>query len=316
MPKGFDATRLGVQNPTPPVYLPRRSGTGGSWNDGDVPRPFVAYLRVYEPLSAFPDASRDRLRHLAEQSPLARADVGVHEQLLWLKSQDAGLAALPGERADGSPLPVRDVMAVRGDSGELLICPLDLRARAAAAVVGFLSTAAAPLREATLGGAAERLRVKAGTVLGELPGGAVHVVSTTWTVPLPWFVLVEPEERVVEGSGGTATVYWLIPMRVARQRVQRAFELAEATFGESGPTKVLQDTARWLAHFHENSVVELDYGGLVQLMGEDGVEADTSAEDVNAILDAIEQPDPGAVAERFEKLRDFWGDLAVRERMQ
>ncbi|GAA4419016.1 hypothetical protein ACFQV2_37375 [Actinokineospora soli] len=281
-----------------------------------MPRPFVAYLRVYEPLSAFPDASRDRLRHLAEQSPVDRADVGVHEQMMWLKSQENDLAGLPGERADGSPLPVRDLMAVRDEAGELLVCPLDLRARAAAAVVGFLSTASDPLRRATLGGAEERLRAKAGTVLGELPGGAVHVVSTTWTVPLPWFVLVDQEERVVEGEDDTLTVYWLVPMRTARQRVQRAYELAEATFGESGPTKVLQDTSRWLAHFHESSLVELDYGGLVQLLGEDGVDEDTSAEDVNAILDAIEQPDPAEVAERFERLRDFWGDLAVRERMQ
>lgn len=281
-----------------------------------VPSPFVAYLRVYEPLSAFPPASRDRLRYLAEKAPVDRSAVGRHEQAMWLKSQDFGLAALPGERADGSPLPVRDVMAVRSEAGDLLVCPLDLRARSAAAAVGFLATATDPLREATLGGAAEKLRQRAGTVLGELSGGAVHVVSTTWTVPLPWFVLVQPSERVVEGEGDTPAVYWLVPMRTARQRVQRAYELAESTFGESGPTKVLQDTSRWLAHFHESSLVELDYGGLVELMGVEGVEDDTSAEDVNAILDAIEQPDPGEVAERFERLREFWSDLAVRERMQ
>ncbi|MGX7823967.1 hypothetical protein ACTG9Q_02625 [Actinokineospora sp. 24-640] len=259
---------------------------------------------------------------MAERSPLSRAEAGVHERLMWLKSQENGVpAALPGERADGSPLPVRDVLAVRssevspessGDS--LLVCPLDLRPRSAAAVVGFLSTAGVPLRMATLGESAERLRQKAGTVLGEMPSGAVHVVSTTWTVPLPWFVLVKPEERVVSGEGAELTVHWLVSMRVARQRVQRAYDLAESTFGESGPTKVLLDTSRWLANFHEGSAVELDYGGLVELMGD--VEDDTSAEDVNAILDAIEQPDPGAVAERFDRLREFWSDLAVRERMQ
>ncbi len=281
-----------------------------------MPRPFVAYLRVYEPLSAFPSASRDRLRHLAENAPLDRADVGTHEQLMWLKSQESGLAALPGERPDGSALPVREVMAARSEAGDLLVCPLDLRARAAAAVVGCLSTAGDPLREATLGGAAEKLRQKAGAVLGELTGGAVHVVSTTWTVPLPWFVMVLPAERVVEDGDDTTSVYWQVPMTTARDRVRRAVELAESTFGESGPTKVLQDTARWLAHFHDSSLVELDYGGLVQLMAAEEIDADTSAEDVNAILDAIEQPDPAEVAERFERLREFWSDLAVRERMQ
>lgn len=291
-----------------------------------MPRPFVAYLRVYEPLSAFPAAARDRMRAAAESGPLHRLDAGDHEQLMWLKSQtDVPQPTLPGELPDGEPAPgaLRDLLVVdpaevppgRGRLGPgPLICPLDLRPRSAAAVVGFLATALPPLRMAALGDIADRLRQKAGSVLAENPGGAVHVVSTTWTVPLPWFVIVDPACRQVT-LGESRSVHWLATMGDARRRVQRAHELAEQTFGDAGPTKVLLDTGRWLAHFHEGSAVELDYGGLVELMDDDTIMSDTSAEDVNAILDAIERPDPAEVATRFERLREFWSNLAIRERL-
>jgi hypothetical protein len=60
--------------------------------------------------------------------------------------------------------------------------------------------------------------------------------------------------------------------------------------------------------------VELDYGGLVQLLSDEDLTADSSAEDVHAILDALEREDVEEIAARFQKLRDFWGELAVRER--
>jgi hypothetical protein len=103
-------------------------------------------------------------------------------------------------------------------------------------------------------------------------------------------------------------------MADARDRVARAYELTASTFGDQGPAKVLEDTAGWLEHFDENSAVELDYGGLVQLMSDEDLTEDSSCEDVNAIVEALEAGDAEEVAERFERLRDFWGDLAIQER--
>ncbi len=42
--------------------------------------------------------------------------------------------------------------------------------------------------------------------------------------------------------------------------------------------------------------------------------SDSSAEDVHAILDAMEAGDSDEVSERYEQLRDFWADYAARER--
>jgi hypothetical protein len=291
-----------------------------------VPRPFVAYLRVYEPLSSFDSDVAERVRESVQTPQIDYSTVADRERDLWFRSQlSRPPALLPGELANGSPSPraLRDVLVLPPSSvpglegAEPLVCPLDVRARAAAALVGFLATSQEVLREAALAVAADTVREKATRVLAELPGGAVHVVSTTWTVPLPWFTLVDPERRhlvLATRDDPRRRVCWRVAISDARERVGKAHELAERTMGEQGPTKVLQDTGRWLEHFHESSAVELDYGGLVQLMTDEQLQEDTSAADVNAIVDALEREDVEEIATRFERLRDFWGDLAVRER--
>lgn len=232
---------------------------------------------------------------------------------------------LPGELANGSPSPralgevlVLDPAEVTGEVADgPLVCPLDIRARSAAALVGFLTTAHPALQTVALTASADNVREKAARVLSELPGGAVHVVSTTWTVPLPWFTMVDPAQRhmvLATQDDPRRQVCWRVAMTDARERVKKAHDLAERTMGEQGPTKVLEDTSRWLEHFHPESAVELDYGGLVQLLTDEQLEEDTSAADVNAIVTALEQENVEEIAARFEKLRDFWGELAVRER--
>ncbi|HEU5474116.1 MAG TPA: hypothetical protein VFV67_26010 [Actinophytocola sp.] len=294
-----------------------------------MPRPFVAYLRVYEPLSSFDGPLAELLREALETGHLDYATAGERERALWLRSQLANPPTLlPGELPDGrsAPSALRDLLVL--DPAEVpiedatvgpgpLICPLDLRARSAAALIGFLASASPALRNAALTVSLDDVRERASAVLSDLPSGAVHVVSTTWTVPLPWFALVDPDHRHLVMAGRTdprRQVCWRIAMADARRRVTRAHTLAVRTFGEQGPTKVLQDTGRWLEHFHEGSAVELDYGGLVQLLDDDELVADSSAEDVNAIIEALEVQNVEEVATRFERLRDFWGELAMRER--
>ncbi len=291
-----------------------------------MPRPFVAYLRVYEPLSAFDENVADRLREALETGQLDHSTVGERERDMWLRSQlSTPPTMLPGELANGDPSPraLRDVLVldpaeVSGAVGDgPLVCPLDVRARSAAALVGFLSTAHPALRTVALDATVDAVREKAASVLSELPGGAVHIVSTTWTVPLPWFTMVDPATRhlvLATREDPRRQACWRVAMGDARARVTKAHGLASQAMGDQGPTKVLEDTGRWLEHFHPESAVELDYGGLVQLLEDAELEADSSAADVNAIVDALEREDVEEIAARFEKLRDFWGDLAVRER--
>ncbi|MEV0676705.1 hypothetical protein AB0I60_09295 [Actinosynnema sp. NPDC050436] len=291
-----------------------------------MPRPFVAYLRVYEPLSALDAPLADQVRKALETGVLSRADAGSREQELWLRSQLARpRRLLPGERSDGSVAPDAplDVLTISPAEvpGEVgpgpLVCPLDLRARSAAALVGFLATSSGPLQDAALAVEPEAIRARASAVMAELTGGAVHVISTTWTVPLPWFALVDPDARrivLAPRDDPERQVSWRVAMGDARQRVARARTVVSRSLGDEGPAKVLADTARWLDHFSPDSAVELDYGGLVQLIEDDDLLEDSSAQDVNAIVDALEEGDAEEVALRYENLREFWSELARRER--
>ncbi|WP_209623244.1 hypothetical protein [Saccharothrix coeruleofusca] len=291
-----------------------------------MPRPFVAYLRVYEPLSALDAQLAARVRKALEAGPLSRAEAGERERELWLRSQLARPPRLlPGERSDGGVAPDApfDVLAlspaeVPGEVGEgPLVCPLDLRPRSAVALIGFLATASGPLRDQALTVEPETVRARATSVMAELTSGAVHVISTTWTVPLPWFTLVDPNARRVvlaPREDPERQVSWRASMADARQRVARALRVVRESIGDDGPAKVLADTGRWLDHFDPASAVELDYGGLVQLIADEDLLEDTSAQDVNAIVDALEAGDAEEVALRYESLREFWGELARRER--
>lgn len=279
-------------------------------------------------MSAFEEPMAQRLRQTVESAPLERSEVGTRERELWLRSQLAvPPRLLPGERADGHPIPqapqqalVLDPKDVIGESETgpaPLICPLDLRPRSAAALVGFLANAAAPLAVEALPISRDAVRDRITAVMGELAGQAAHVVSSTWTVPLPWFALVEPDARqlvLAPMDDPERQCYWRAPMADARRRVARAHQVVSERIGAHGPAQLLADTERWLDHFDTGSAIELDYGGLVQLLGDESLREDTTASDVHAIVDALEAGDAEEVAERYTRLRDFWGDLAARER--
>jgi hypothetical protein len=300
------------------------------WHDAGVPRPFVAYLRVYEPLSAFDSPSRERLEKALEQRVIDPGEAGDVERQMWLSAQLATPPRmLPGDTAKGesNPHEIPPVLVLRPEdvpSGPdapvadgPLVCPLDLRPRSAAALVGFLATATATLREAALPASEERVRAKTSAVMAEVSGGAVHVVSSTWTVPLPWFTIVDPATRTLTlapRDDPARRVCWRAAMADARRRVAKAYTVTRRSLGEEGPTRMLRETGRWLEHFHPRSAVELDYGGLVQLLDDDALQDDTSAEDVQHALRALEDDDAAEVADRYARLQEFWGALAAQER--
>ncbi|MGH3466815.1 MAG: hypothetical protein ACRDQF_03665, partial [Thermocrispum sp.] len=126
-------------------------------------RPYAAYLRVYEPLEAFGEPPDPRLVAAARAAELTRATVGERERSMWFTSQFATPPRLlPAELSDGraapstttdllvlSPKDVPASKAVTVGPGPL-VCPLELRARSAAALVSFLSGAHPAMRSLVL----------------------------------------------------------------------------------------------------------------------------------------------------------------------
>ncbi|MGD9988818.1 hypothetical protein [Pseudonocardia sp.] len=266
-----------------------------------MPEPFLSYLRVYEPLRAFDGPTGAPVREALRRGPVAAGDAGDRDRDRCLRV-GLGTGKLPADTVD--------VLVTTARSGDTLVCPLDTRPRAAAALLAFLAEQPPVLRAAVLGGPESTARRDAEAALAEIGDGAAHVVTSAWTVPLPWFALVDPDARRLS-LHGTRRVHWQVPIGTALARAERAEKTVRSGIGDDGPAEVLAETASWLARFDHDSVVELDYGGLVTFLDDDTLRGDSSAELVQDALQALQDGDGDVAQSCYEKLRDFWGAVAA-----
>jgi hypothetical protein len=274
-----------------------------------VPAPFLSYLRVYEPLRAFKGPSGARVRAALARGPLTPERAGGHEREACLRAQ-LGSRLLPEGESSAHGC---EVLVLGGASGEPLVCPLDTRARAAAAVLAFLADEPPVLRAYALPVPETVARRQAEAAMAELGPGPSHVVSASWTVPLPWFALVDPEERQLR-LDGRRRVWWRVPMGRARARAAQAERIIRGGLGDSEPADVLAETGTWLARFDRSSVVELDYGGVVELVDDEALRDDDSADQVRDALQALRDGDKAGAQASYERLREFWADVAGKQR--
>jgi hypothetical protein len=255
----------------------------------------AAFLRVYEPLAAFPAERRERWQaYLAESAPPSRADGPRIERL-------ASLTAAARTPPRAVPLVAEHAYVAEVD-GVTLVCPWDTRLRALEALEELVAGTPQPVLGAYLPDeAVEQAAAELDTRRRRCPDERSHQLSATWHVPLRWFLLVEPEEREVrlgEPCGGSASaatarrvvgrsLVYRTAMSRARRRVARALALLRRTSEDGSVTAAIEDLGRWLEDFHPRSMVELDYGGLVHLLDDAELTQDESARDVAAALAAL-----------------------------
>lgn len=267
-----------------------------------MPAPFLSYLRVYEPLRAFDGPSGQYVRAALASGAVPPHAAGRRDRELCLSAQLAS-----------HPLPRRHTDVLVTGSGEAtMVCPLDTRPRAGAALLAFLASEGPVLVSAALQVPAETARELAKAAVADLGDGAAHVVSASWTVPLPWFALFDQTQRRV--SLDPRRVWWQAPMAQARTRAARAEQVVREGIGADGPAEVLAETGAWLERFDHESVVELDYGGLVELFDDAALREDRSAAEVHEALRALKDGDGEAASACYDRLREFWSVAAGRQR--
>ncbi|WP_103380433.1 hypothetical protein [Pseudonocardia dioxanivorans] len=274
-----------------------------------MPEPFLSYLRVYEPLRVFDGPTGVPVREALRRGAVEPHDAGRRDRDQCLR---AALRSrlLPGDDGAGGEL---DVVVTTSEAGDRLVCPLDTRPRAAAAVLAFLAEELPVLRAAALPVAEAAARRGAEAALTEIGDGAAHVVTSAWTVPLPWFALVDPARRRLR-LDSPRRVHWQVLIGTAIARAERAEKIVRSGIGDEGPAEVLAETAGWLGRFDRESVVELDYGGLVEFIDDDTLRADDSARLVQDALQALHDGDGDTAQACYERLREFWGAVAGRRR--
>ncbi|MBC9730374.1 hypothetical protein [Streptomyces sp. TRM68367] len=272
--------------------------------------PYATYLRVYEPLAAFPEPERshwaryarrpdrpsyqDELRRaLADLLPTPPVPVPVHE------SEDAF---------------VLDV------DGVICVCPWRTRLRAWQALSELSEDFPAPVLDALLPPVVRRQAAQDyERWLADNPDARPWIRTATWQVPINWFVLVSDEEREYEkgagepGPGGSAPVLrYRTPMVQARRRVARGLRALKDAMDEGPLIDGLVDVGRWLEEFHPRSLVELDYGGLVHALPAGELEDDHSAADVAEGIAALRRGDGEAAGAAYGRLVERW--RSVRDR--
>ncbi|NUK51639.1 hypothetical protein HRW14_15415 [Streptomyces lunaelactis] len=266
--------------------------------------PYAAYLRVYEPLAAFPEPERSHWARYArrERTPTAQDE---------LRRSLADLLPTPPV-----PVPVHesaDAFVAEMD-GVVCVCPWRTRLRGWLALEELAEQLPAPLLDAVLPPVVrEQAAADYERWRERNPDARPWIRTSVWQVPVRWFALFSDKEREYEPAGPRAAVLrYRTPMVQARRRVARALKTLRDAIDEGQLTEGLVDVGRWLEEFHPRSLVELDYGGLVHALPGPHLADDRSAADVAAGIAALRAGDGEGAGEAYARLAERW--RAVRDR--
>lgn len=260
-----------------------------------------AFLRVFEPLEAFPAADRRRWSRY-----VARGDGLTVRAALHTESRFAASRLLTRR------VPVRSELAlVRRVAQRAYVCPLQIAERQAVALLAFRETVPEPAVDAFVSHDEARAAVVALQRLERPP----HIQAACWEVPLHWFVAFDPRERHLsahpEGSGPRLT--YLTTAAAALGRLDRVIGVVEATLQDAdGIVGLLTDLVDRLAHFHDDSLLELDYGGLAELIAAPDLVTDTTCQELWTAIDALDRGDAAMAAAGYEAAHGRWQHLRDR----
>jgi hypothetical protein len=214
---------------------------------------------------------------------------------------------------------------VRHLDGLTYICPWRLQLRAWDALDSFRSQLPDDLRDAffppSLTADADDARDAWVSSHPEVKAG---ILTSTWQVPVTWFTAFDADERRLvigerrgsarpDGRGLDRALVYLTAMSRARRRVAQALHAVRKVFDEGPATSAIEDIGRWLEEFHPHSLVELDYGGLVHLVDDEALSADTSVADVTEALACLERADMESAGQAYERVVDRWRAIAALE---
>jgi len=307
---------------------------------------YAAYLRIYEPVSAFHEPDRSRWVAYAASStrPRRRDSLAVEHAEGLRRAITTPWVAVPERESEHA--------YVRRVDGTTYVCPWQTRLRCLLAYGQMWSGSGAVLacegsageRLAAEGSAGEKLAgeglaadgdpaLAALARLGEAGPARPHIVASSWTVPLTWFVPFAPAERWLSlgdgrgrvGAAATASatraLVYTTPMTRARRRVARGLGAlrhlpagsGDAVLEPSRAVGELAEVGRWLEDFHPYSLVELDYGGLVHLVSDDALRGDQSVAEIRAGIDGAARGECELAVAMYMRARDRWRAFAEFE---
>jgi hypothetical protein len=273
--------------------------------------PYAAYLRVYEPLTSFPEPQRSRWAAYATMAKRGRqADVEVEH------------AAAVGRLIATPPVIVPDREShdayLRHVDGMVYVCPWQTRLRSWLALERLLRSLPAELSSTIVPPAlADRTLAEFQRWKDRRRTLRVHILCNRWRVPPVWFVSFDPAERWLvldngrdRGPAGPTTatrgLVYVTELARASQRLSRAQRVICQDSTECLSRSGVENLRWWLTEFHPRSLVELDYGGLVHLLDDESLRTDQSVAETAAAITGLETGQHELTAAMYERLTDRW----------
>jgi hypothetical protein len=147
-----------------------------------------------------------------------------------------------------------------------------------------------------------------------------HIISETWIIPPRWFSLFTPEERLRGNNADGPFTIMRTDIANAKKRCISTHQIVRQAFGPGPVEEEIVQLLNWLNVFHSESIVECDYGGLALYLekaltdvGELGLEADRSIEDVTISLQGLSNGDGALAGQGYEALVNRWRLVAALE---
>ena len=261
-----------------------------------------AFLRVFQPLDAFgahEQAHWERYLLTGSRSPAIRARYRDRER--------DGLGIITP--ADGEHADVRVV------EGRTFVSPWRVRLRVLAGMLAFRESA--PLEELTDRFVSKADARRAGRELSRIrrrdPGSISFVHQSPWHVPIRWFVLFDDgERRLREDEHGRLRLRYRTTVRRAMRRAEDAVPALRRA--DLGPiSEYILDLHQWMSAFDHQSILELDYASLSDLMTWDELDDDRSVRDIHEALAALQRYDYSPAAEIYQGVLGRWAEIRSRE---
>lgn len=262
----------------------------------------TAYLRVFQPLSSFPeDEQKQWAEHAAE--PEASEPKASRR---WLIS-----SSLPDDQSLTAP---SEGAFVREMDGEVLICPWRTRLRMLAGLLAFRNSVPEEVADAFVPEVQARRAAHELAVLGdERPEVRSHILHANWHVPLRWFAAFEDSERILTEDKDGLRIRYETQLSNAKARLVRCIAVLEESWIEDGVTTAVRELVEWLDGFTTDGLIELDYGSVASIFTHEDLLEDRSSGEVTACLEALETGDLIRAGRLFSGLTERWTEVRAGE---
>ncbi|WP_313814535.1 hypothetical protein [Glutamicibacter sp.] len=259
----------------------------------------TAHLRVYEPLSSFSDWAQSIILNSPRLSS-GQCD-RLENQQLWERTlRDV---SDPFPHADDEFF--RSVKMVDYQGTEYTrYCPGQIQARSLLAAEQAEEAMRAEVFDLLVPPAARRAngqRMDTDRLAADLTH--LHTRTSTWGIPLSWFALFrdDDEAEIVYAEERLKTVRLYVPFEQAIDRLAWAVQAMAAHAPAAPIFEELGTLGGWLESFDPQSVIELDYGLLAEI-----VWPDDSVNDLMHGIQALEDSDMTSAAAAYRRLSNRW----------